>query len=132
MADRINIHYKIGKFEKVSFESDEEYFVNQASKTETFQDVLDLARELYEWAESKQAEKEEEMDIPVPTNGDGGDAESNGNEDGKSEGGEKEETDQDPDQEIINPTQPWDSSDNPLDDLSEGQDNSSKSKIPLV
>ena len=120
LADRINIHYKIGKFEKVSFESDEEYFVNQASKTETFQDVLDLARELYEWAESKQAEKEEEMDIPVPQNADGGERESNGNDDGKSEGGEKEETDQDPDQEIINPTQPWDSSDNPLEDLSEG------------
>ena len=56
LADRINIHYKIGKFEKVSFESDEEYFVNQASKTETFQDVLELADELY-----KHVQRQEEM-----------------------------------------------------------------------
>ena len=47
LADRINIHYKIGNFEKVSFESDEEYFVNKAFKTETFQDVLELSVELY-------------------------------------------------------------------------------------
>ena len=53
LADRINIHYKIGKFEKVSFESDEEYFVNQASKTETFQDVLELADELYKHVQKK-------------------------------------------------------------------------------
>ena len=56
LADRINIHYKIGKFEKVSFETDEEYFVNQASKTETFEDVLELAEELY-----KHVQRQEEI-----------------------------------------------------------------------
>ena len=60
------------------------------------------------------------MDIPVPTTAEGGEGESNGDSDGKSEGGEQEEVEQTPDQEIINPTQPWDSSDNPLEDLSEG------------
>ena len=54
LADRINIHYKIGKFEKVSFETDEEYFVNQASKTETFQDVLELAEELYNYVQRQE------------------------------------------------------------------------------
>ena len=56
LADRINIHYKIGNFEKVSFETDEEYFVNQASKTETFEDVLELAEELY-----KHVQRQEEI-----------------------------------------------------------------------
>ena len=118
LIDRINLYFKGNT--SIPFSADEKHWIEKTGRTETFQDVLDLARELYEWAESKQAEKEEEMDIPVPQNADGGEGESNGNDDGKSEGGEKEETDQDPDQEIINPTQPWDSSDNPLEDLSEG------------
>ena len=118
LIDRINLYFKGNT--GIPFSADEKHWIEKKGRTETLQDVIDLARELYEWAESKQAEKEEEMDIPVPQNADGGEGESNGNDDGKSEGGEKEETDQDPDQEIINPTQPWDSSDNPLDDLSEG------------
>ena len=49
LADRINIHYKIGNFEDVSFDKDEQCFVDKAFKTETFQDVLELAQELYEF-----------------------------------------------------------------------------------
>ena len=49
LADRINIHYKIGNFEDVSFDKDELSFVDNAFKTETFQDVLELAQELYEF-----------------------------------------------------------------------------------
>ena len=49
LADRINIHYKIGNFEDVSFDKDEQSFVDKAFKTETFQDVLELAQELYEF-----------------------------------------------------------------------------------
>ena len=56
LADRINIFYKIGKFEKVSFETDEKYFVDQAFKTETFEDVLELAEELY-----NHVQRQEEM-----------------------------------------------------------------------
>ena len=35
LADRINIHYKIGNFEDVSFDKDEQSFVDKAFKTET-------------------------------------------------------------------------------------------------
>ena len=54
LADRINIHYKIGKFENVSFNEDEQYFVNKAFRTETFQDVLELAQELYEFIKDQE------------------------------------------------------------------------------
>ena len=120
LIDRINLYFKGNT--SMPFADDEKHWVEKTGKTETFQEVLDLAKELYKWAEDKNAENEEkeELDIPVPTNGEGGDAESNGDSDGESEGGEQEEVEQTPDQEIINPTQPWDSSDNPLEDLSEG------------
>jgi len=54
LADRINIHYKIGNFEDVSFDKDEQDFVDRAFRTETFQDVLELAQELYEFVKHQE------------------------------------------------------------------------------
>ncbi len=54
LADRINIHYKIGNFTKVSFNSEEQWFVDQAFKTNTFKDVLELAQKLYEHIKEEQ------------------------------------------------------------------------------
>ena len=62
LVDRLNIHYKIGKFENVSFEKDELYFVDKAFKTETFDEVLVLAEELYQFIK-----KQEEMMTKVDT-----------------------------------------------------------------
>ena len=54
LADRINIHYKIGNFTKVSFTSEEQWFVDQAFKTNTFKDVLELSQKLYEFVKEQQ------------------------------------------------------------------------------
>ena len=54
LADRINIHYKIGNFEDVSFTTDEQWFVDQAFKTNTFREVLELAQKLYEHIKDEQ------------------------------------------------------------------------------
>ena len=54
LADRINIHYKIGNFEDVSFDKDEQDFVDRAFRTETFQDVLELAQELYDFVKHQE------------------------------------------------------------------------------
>ena len=49
LPDRLNINAKIGNFVDVPFSDNEDYFVNKAIKTETFQEVLDLSIELYEF-----------------------------------------------------------------------------------
>jgi hypothetical protein len=48
IIDRINLHYKLGDNIEVSFFGDaEKDFVKRAFKTETFEDVVNLAKEIY-------------------------------------------------------------------------------------
>ena len=71
LADRINIHYKIGNFTDISFESDEQQFVDRAFKTKTFQDVLELANDLTLFLKEQQ-EQEKIDNIPFGMDSDGG------------------------------------------------------------
>jgi hypothetical protein len=52
--DRINLYYKIGAFHNIAFNDDEDQFLTRASQTETFDDVLQLAREIVEFVKHKQ------------------------------------------------------------------------------
>ena len=47
--DRINLYYKIGAFHNIAFNDDEDQFLTRAGQTETFDDVLQLAREIVEF-----------------------------------------------------------------------------------
>ena len=58
LADRINIHYKIGNFTDISFEPDEQPFVDRAFKTKTFQEVLELANDLTIFLKEQQQQQE--------------------------------------------------------------------------
>jgi len=62
LADRINIHFKIGNFVDIDFNEEEQYFVNKIDKIETFEEALDVAEELYAYCKQKKAEEKEEMD----------------------------------------------------------------------
>ena len=66
LADRINLHYKIGTYYDIPFSSDEMFFVNKIDLCETFEDTLKAAKALYDYclAEEERKEKEEtEMDF---------------------------------------------------------------------
>ena len=49
LPDRLNLNAKIGNFVDVPFSDNENYFINKANKTETFQEVLDLSIELFDY-----------------------------------------------------------------------------------
>ena len=66
LPDRLNINAKIGNFVNVPFSDNENYFVNKAIKTETFQDVLDLSIELYDFVK-------EQIQESISMEGNGGD-----------------------------------------------------------
>ena len=72
LADRINIHYKIGNFTDVSFESDEQQFVDRAFKTKTFQDVLELANDLTIFLKEQQQQQESLGELSFDEDGDMG------------------------------------------------------------
>ena len=64
--DRINLHYKVGAFAQVPFHNDiEETFIQRAFMTETFQDVYDLAKEIYEYEKSQPIPKDEGIESSV-------------------------------------------------------------------
>ena len=66
LADRVNLHYKIGTYYDIPFSSDERFFINKIDLCETFEDTLKAAKALYDYclAEEQRKEKEQtEMDF---------------------------------------------------------------------
>tara|TARA_A100001234_G_C12633964_1_gene389385 strand:- start:69 stop:2204 length:2136 start_codon:yes stop_codon:yes gene_type:complete len=68
LIDRINLYFKGNP--EVPFGEDEMVWVDRASKTKTFQDVLQLAAELYDYAQEKQEKKETEQQTPETSSSD--------------------------------------------------------------
>ena len=93
LIDRINLYFKGNP--GVNFADDEKDFVTRAANTNTFEEVIALAKEIYGFAEEKQ--KEKEMDLPAPQTQDGpGEQQSEevtpSGGDTTQDGGDKEET----------------------------------------
>ena len=66
--DRINLQYKIGNFVDVDFSDEEKPFLAKCDALETFEDVIELSKEICafmkeQW-EKAQEEKEEEIELP--------------------------------------------------------------------
>jgi len=74
LADRINLHYKIGSFDEITFEEDEKEFVDRALKTKTFAEVLQLAKDLTEFLKDKM-DNLERTQVPVSGGEEGGNLE---------------------------------------------------------
>ena len=66
--DRINLYFK-GNSE-LEFTDEESVWINRVATTKTFDDVLELSRELYEWAKSKEDQKAAELPQQMEVNWD--------------------------------------------------------------
>ena len=69
LIDRINLYFKGNP--NIPFADEEMVWVNRAEKTKTFQEVIDLAKELYEFCSQKQENKEDMNMPPLPESSDG-------------------------------------------------------------
>ena len=94
LIDRINLYFKGNP--EVPFADDEMIWVQRASKTKTFAEVIALAKELWEYANQKQEEKEA-MAMPQSEDGPPADREEEvnpTNNEGENESGDDGESEQ--------------------------------------
>jgi hypothetical protein len=60
LIDRINLHFKLGVSKNIKFTPDEAKFVQMADETKTYDDVLDVAKQIQEFMREQQKEQLEE------------------------------------------------------------------------
>ena len=58
LADRINLHFKIGPFMGIQFDEEEQIIVDATANAETFEDAEDAAEMLYNYCKQELAEQE--------------------------------------------------------------------------
>ena len=102
LIDRINLYFKGNP--NIPFADEELVWVKRTEQTTTFQDVVNLAIELYEFCASKQEDKEEMPPMPQSENGEqSADREIESNDDAQSEEQDKEwPTENDPEEDYRN------------------------------
>ena len=61
LIDKINLYFKAGFQCGVKFDADEKEFVNRAERTETIEDVIALAQDIYAFSKQKAEERKERM-----------------------------------------------------------------------
>ena len=62
LIDRINLHFKVGAHSLIPFEDDEKEFVDAVESTETFDEVLEVAKRIYDWQNQKDKEAMEDAE----------------------------------------------------------------------
>ena len=77
LADRINLHYKVGSFLPLVFTEEEKIIVNMVDAAVTFEDVLDASEALYAYCKNEQEKNKvpelDNLDVKNQTPGSGGD-----------------------------------------------------------
>jgi len=100
LPDRINLHFKLGNFVDIDFSIEEKHFVARIDQCETFQDVLEVSKDLHDFCKANdEKRKQEKVDDAEPQGIPFGSSDSSDNspsdsqegtdeKDGESEGGE--------------------------------------------
>ena len=104
IADRVNLHFKVGNFIKIPFTTEEQVVVDQIASAKTFQDALESAEALYALHTIEKEEREKEVVAPTAEtgeNGETGEEDKEGEEqttksETESEGKGQDDTDDEP------------------------------------
>ena len=56
LADKINLYFKIGNYVDIDFTIEEQLFVERVNRCETFEEVLDVAEDLYKYCKGEMEE----------------------------------------------------------------------------
>ena len=81
LADRANLHFKVGNFVDISFTEEEMAIIRMIEGCDSFDDALFAAEVLYKYCKKEQDKQQEKVpDMPIPPNEMGGDSEEPANE----------------------------------------------------
>ena len=72
LADKANLYFKIGNFVEVHFEDNEKELCRKIADTETFDDVLKVSKELYEFCKRQEEMKTKVDDLQTQGGQEGG------------------------------------------------------------
>ena len=62
IADRLNLYFKIGNFIDIDFNEEEKTFVSMVKSAETFDDVLEYSKVIWEYAKEELEDKKKEQE----------------------------------------------------------------------
>lgn len=65
LIDRINLHFKVGATALIPFVENEKVFVTRTEEAETFEEVLRIAVDVYEFS-NKENQQEQDADVELP------------------------------------------------------------------
>ena len=105
LIDKINLYFKIGAYLCIDFTDEENQLITEISQAETFDQVLDLSKKLYEMSKTDQQEALAQLTKVTMTTG-------SGNSQGASIKMSQEETDQTQDETDAKVETPTDQSEN--------------------
>jgi len=114
LIDRINLHFK-GFEGDIRFDSVEQVFVDRIAKAETFDEVCEISRELFERESHNDSEEEQSGAMSLSAAGEGDDDEQQQDGSGKSEAGDDEDESGD------------DAAETPTAEAGDGEDDKSQS-----
>lgn len=86
--DRLNVHYKVGFFTPVPFSAEELPLAQRLASTQTFDEVVALTKEIYEFVKEQKRKEQEEKEQEQKPEGQQGEPCEEG-EEGEQEGGER-------------------------------------------
>ena len=66
LIDRINLHFKIGAAAMIPFSIEEKVFVARTDVAETFDEVCQIAVDVYNFSKNEKVQEPEKEDLPAP------------------------------------------------------------------
>ena len=65
LIDRINLHYKVGSYLNIQFNCEEQYYIDQIDTIKTWEDVVRISKELYQYAKDEASSLRDTGDLMV-------------------------------------------------------------------
>jgi len=94
LADKINLHFKIGNFIEIQFNDEEKAILDEIGQSETFIDSVRCAEKLYEYCKNEEQLKEILKDFSTPDTTGAGKNTSDSQEKGQAESGSSNSAEQ--------------------------------------